>query len=116
MTKYIYKGIEVEVDEESERDKKDQSSMPVSRKLSDLSESNNEINHEDHHHHHHTSNPDKIDGKEIHLVKTQSGKYLSHYYPYVIYDTKLEVAKTLIDYVPEFGGKELKNKGNETEA
>jgi hypothetical protein len=110
MTKYYYRGIEMDIHEDSDEGKKAHSTPLNSYKLLNLAKSSNEITQDDHEHQHHTGGVDKIDGKEIHLVKTQSGKYLSHAYPYMMNDTKLEVAKTLIDYVPEFGGKELKNE------
>ncbi|MGD9674748.1 MAG: hypothetical protein AB7U98_14875 [Candidatus Nitrosocosmicus sp.] len=114
MTIYLYKNVEIDISEEIREDNQDKNDQPqqlLEHEFILPSKSGSEIKL-DAHQQHIVHGSDMINGKMIHLIKTQSGKYISHYYPYMIFDTKLDVAKTLIDYVPEFGAKEMKNESD----
>jgi hypothetical protein len=46
----------------------------------------------------------EIEGKHVHAIRMEDGKYGSHVLPYSDYDSIIDLAKALIDNVPEFGG------------
>lgn len=95
--KTVYKGAEIEISDH----------MHVMDSMADMSPEKNDTEPEQHHggeHQAHNSGV-KIDGKDAHVIDLKDGTYVSHYFPYIRSDSKLEVAKQLIDYVSEFGGK-----------
>lgn len=90
-----YKGVEIEISDETPN-------------MSVMSESveHEHVEHEHVEHEHFPSHAGlKIAGKNVHLVELTDGTYKSHEFPYTKGKSKLEVAKNLIDYVPEYGGK-----------
>jgi hypothetical protein len=46
----------------------------------------------------------EIDGKHVHAIRMEGGRYGSHILPYSDYDSIPDLAKALIDNVPQFGG------------
>ena len=70
----------------------------INENLQRLDHSLIEYNNHDHHHPSLT-----IDNAEIHIMKLQDGTYATHYFPYWGYSTLEDLAKDIIDKVPEFG-------------
>ena len=94
VMKTSYKGVEVEISDE----------MPSSAMEGPDSEMEHMHEHEHHDQQAHNSGL-KISGKQVHLISLSDGSFVSHQFPYVAGNSKLEVAQNLIDYVPGFGGK-----------
>ena len=59
----------------------------------------------DHHNHGGGSNHSSltIDNANVHVMKLQDGTYATHYFPYWGYSSLEDLAKDIIDKVPEFG-------------
>jgi hypothetical protein len=46
----------------------------------------------------------QINGEHIHVTRMEDGRYATHLLPYVDYSSVLQLAKDLIDKVPQFSG------------
>jgi hypothetical protein len=50
----------------------------------------------------------EINGEHVHVTKMEDGRYATHLLPYADYSSVLELAKDLIDKVPQFRGDLIK--------
>ena len=46
----------------------------------------------------------EIDGKHIHMIKMEDGTYGAHLLPYANYSSIMQLARDVIEKVPEFKG------------
>ena len=65
----------------------------------------------DEHMTHDTHDTLSINDADIHVMTLKDGKFATHYFPYSSFDSLEEMAKDLIDKVPEFGPHLIKREG-----
>jgi hypothetical protein len=102
MKTFMYQGIEVVINTDSLINSSDQHFTATRTDQESLD------SHPPHHHQDHDSVT--IGGVNIHIMKLAGGNFTSHYLPYWSYSSLEDLSKDLIDIVPRFNRKLIRDE------